>query len=191
MNRFLVILILIFSGGCSIVGEKNVLVVQNSEWETRKLFSKVTYQFQCNKLWIDLEEIVFERKISSYGPIVPIIPSGKSNDNSENNLELRFKIVGKVDSNSYDEQDFLVNLKQEKGKIIPFLTRSFYKLNEESFEKKHWIQYQLSYIFPNKLRDIKELYIEIDFPFEKCKPAPIHLKRESVSNNDFILGPGI
>ena len=191
MNQHLVLLILLSLGGCSIVGEKDALVVTSSDWKTKKLYSKVTYHFQCDDLWIKLDEIVFESKTSSYGPILPIIPSGRHIDKTNDNLELRFRFVGKSGTKNHVEEDFTLTVKPNNEELGPAVNTSLYRIAEKPFEGAFWIQYRLSYTFSTKLRDINNLSIELVLPFDRCKPPILHLEKETVNDSEFILAPGI
>ena len=190
MKQLGILLVVLSLSGCAIVGEKDALVVQGSDWTTQTLFSNVSYHFQCDEMWVELDEIVFESKTSSYGPILPLIPSDRHIDKTKDNLELKFQIVGKSQTRNHGKGDFALTLEQGDSELDPPIKIELNKIAEKPFEGAFWVQYQLSYLFETKLEALSALSIDLRLPFSQCTPSILHLQKESVSDNEFILAPG-
>jgi hypothetical protein len=189
-DTLVLVLIFILLSGCSIVGNKEVLLATNSQWSSHRQFSQVSYEYQCERLWVSLDEVVLVKKVHSYGLLLPIIPSGQMTDKTEENLQLNFKIVSEMSSNQIEENDIQLTVKQENNELHQLPQRFLYKTNEKPIDDGFLVEYRLNYHFPIKLKDVNELSIDLVLPSTQCNPIILNLKRQIINDNEFILAPG-
>lgn len=195
MNRYIVIIFIsvlsIFSG-CSVVGSRDVFVpIDGSEWEKRKLSSRVSYRYECKEFSIYLDEVLVVEKTHAFGPILPVIPSGKVDDQSEDVLFITITMFGYVPNRIYDKDDFNITVSSLDQKLH-LQSDSLHKTKEEFSNEKDslWVQYQLYNWYAEKRGEFKELSVLLNTPFPQCNPSTLHLKRSKRGDFEFIWSPG-
>ncbi len=190
MARMLTIIITLSLTCCVIIGSKEVLTIEDgSPWLKRTLMSRVSYFYECNENSFSFDEIKITSRTSAYGPILPIIPSGRETDNSTDELKLRLEIVGEVSKKYYIEDDFKLIVNANGKKIVPRQV-IFSKLTEFEYNNDLWVQYEITYSYKVRLGELNSLTIGIKSTFDKCNIPPINLTRQKLNDNKLIFSPG-
>lgn len=154
MNRFVGFILVTFITGCSVVSEQEVLIVESSNWQTTELFSKKSYLFECPNIRLLFDDIVLSNQITAYRPLLPIIPSDKKMDNSDQALKLTLTVIGKVKPVSVTESDFNLIVKAANDELLTDFEQHFNVISDQPFEDGKWIQYQLVYQYAKNLQTL-------------------------------------
>lgn len=188
-----VILLLILSiTSCTIIGSKDAFYVsEDSAWKHLQIFSEERYRFECGHYWVELDEVLISSETFAFGPIIPFIPSSKKNDRQNESLHLNFRFGGQVDSIDFGKEHFLVKL-FSLGEEIQAVSSEFNNLMESRLPESHKISFQYLYNvkFQEKKGDLKQLSVQLYWPFDHCQPPMLNLERKEMSDNKFIVGPG-
>ena len=194
MNRSAnAILILLLLAGCAAIGSKEALkIVGNTPWKTVKTGQGDYYTYSCGSVSVSVDEVVFKSRIDSYGPLLPIIPSGNERNHENEKLKLQVRITGYSDLKLYTEKDFIIKV-VSGGQELILSDQSIIKISDRYIEEKgrQWIQYVVTYNYDDSLFDIKEINVHFKYPFTDCSMPELILVRENVSDNEFIVAPGI
>jgi hypothetical protein len=180
---------------CAIVGTKEVLSVEESSpWKTIRTGHGAYHAFRCGEMpfvSITMNEIVFRTKLQSYGPVVPIIPSGKESNYEDSNLIIKIEIVGYTDVINYKKDDLLVHALVNNKELL-LADRSLRKITQRVDEKTHlqWVQYDMSYTYSHKLASIDNLKLLFEYPFSNCAIPELSLMRRTIQDNEFVIAPG-
>lgn len=188
----LTLLVLILTG-CAVAGSKEALKISdNSTWKTIETGHGDYHHFSCEKLSISFDEIVFKTKTLSYGLVVPVIPSGKERNFENNNLKLRIEIIGSTDVISYIKEDFELHV-TKKDRVLSLSDQNLIKVNEKYTPEagSQWVQYIVDYEYSYVLRNISNLKVKFKYPFSSCSIPDLNLTREKMSDNEFIVAPGV
>ncbi len=192
MIRFILGIFALLLSGCAVIGSKEVLVINDdSSWQPVQNASQSSYQLKCEKVSLKINEVVFNTKTEAFGPIIPVIPSGNGQYNSQQNLVLSLLILGEIKSHNYNESDFLLSVLSSDSPIKP-VSAALNKRSAKPFKTPNdlWVNYQLIFHFEQKLATINTLSLDLKLPFEGCKVPTLHLHRAKISNNEFILSMG-
>jgi hypothetical protein len=177
---------------CTVVGSKEALVLVDSpDWKLRKTGWGDSYYYSCDDIYLQVNEIVFTTETAAYGPVIPIIPSGKNHDYNRNNLSIEIEVVGKTVQQAYSKEDFGIDASTE-GRELNLLGRSLDRISDRPMEdsETYWIQYRLKYSYDIRLQDLAELSLEFRFPFADCYIPHLVLRRSNMSDNEIIIAPG-
>ncbi len=190
-KAIILIVFLVSMSGCVVMGSRDALILNtDSKWSQRQLFGNRTYWWRCEKMSMDIDEIVFKSETTAYGPLLPIIPSGKINDYSNKTLEIRLQILGEVPLSATQRTKFPLQIFM-RGKALEPESITLEKISENPRNNDiSWVQYQIAYSFEELLSDISSLTIRLPIAFGQCQPDTLVLERQEVSDNALILAPG-
>ena len=138
-----------------------------------------------------MSEIISRTEVKSYGPIVPIIPSGKVRDSGNNNLTIQIEVTGKIrEAERLSPLYSIELLGVESG--IKLLESKQSKITEKPYEVigSLWVQYSLKYSYDITLAELDRLAIKFNFPFKDCEIPSISFTKRHLSDNEFIIAPG-
>lgn len=178
---------------CTVIGSKDAFFVsKNSSWKNVENLSKDSYRFECEGLRIDIDEVIISATTYSFGPLIPFIPSGKHHDKQNHNLALKIHFSGKVDAIDFEKNLFSVKL-FSADEALQIASSDFIRSIENSLpdSQQTWFQYVLMVQYQEKQGDFNQLSLELFWPFNNCEPPALHLERKEVSDNEFILTPGV
>ena len=188
--RITALIALFCLSSCTVIGSKETFVIKDSSaWRAVSQGSQVSYSYKCDKLSINIEEILVKSTMLAYGPIVPVIPSGKITDKTEQLFELEIRVVGEVNEALTNGDNLGVQVIGTSKEFYP-TTHDFSKVSEQPYSSNLWIQYHFKYGFPHKLEELNNLIIRLQLPFADCNPPELLLERKDISNNEIIVAPG-
>jgi hypothetical protein len=194
MNRErIAILLLLLLTGCASIGSKEALkVVGNATWKTVKTGQGDYYTYSCGSVFVRVDEVVFKSRIDSYGPLLPIIPSGSEKNHETERLKLQAEITGYADLKTYAVKDFIINVVSGDRKLR-LSDQNIVKIIDRYIKDKgkQWIQYVVIYKYDDSLSNINELNVQFKYPFTNCAMPELRLVREQMRDNEFIVAPGI
>ena len=179
--------------GCAALGSKEALkATDKTHWKTVKTGQGDYYRYSCGTVVVSVDEVVFKSRIDSYGPLLPIIPSGNESNYENERLKLIVEITGFTDIRKYSKKDLIVSV-DSGGRELTLGGQSISKISERYIKDKdrQWIQYVVSYKYDEKLLNINNLTIRFIYPFSDCSIPELSLVREKMRDNEFIIAPGV
>ncbi len=192
-RRTSTILILLLMSGCAVLGSKEALKISNeTHWKTVKTGQGGYYRYSCGTVVVSIDEVVFKSRIKSYGPLLPIIPSGSEKNHENEKLKLIVEIIGYSDLKAYTESDFNIDV-DSSDRDLHLSDQSLIKISDSYIKEKgrQWIQYIVSYKYDDRLSNINELKVRFKYPFNDCSMPELSLVREQMKDNELIISPGI
>ena len=196
MYRFIVALSITTLASCAIIGTKEVLTVEDSSaWKTIKTGHGAYHSYRCGEMpfvSFAMNEIVFKANHQSYGPVIPVIPSGKERNYEDTNLSIKIEIVGFTDVVNYKKEDLSIHVFMNNKELL-LVDRNLSKITQKFDEKTHsqWVQYDITYAYSHKLQGIEKLNVKFDYPFSNCAIPELSLVRKKIQDNEFVIAPGV
>jgi len=193
IKRLLMSVLICSLTSCAILGSKEALKLENnSGWETISTGHGDYQSYRCDEVSITVNEVVFNSRFHSFGPIIPIIPSGVESEFEDNYLELNIQIIDFVEHSEYGKEKFIFHAFEEKQELslreIKFREVTSKNINKSS---RQWFQYNIKYLFEKKLKDIDSLTVKFNYPFQGCDIPELKMIRVKMQDNEFIIAPGV
>ncbi len=191
-NFSISVLFVLLVSGCAATGSKESYAINSDgKWQFQKAGRGNTYYYSCDKLRMDIRELIVKSEISAAGPLIPIVPIGKKRNFEGRPLYIQTEFVGFVENQKYGKDDFIINV-TASGRKVSLVSRDLAKVNEELTSEPIplWVQYQTTAVYDINLGQSKELVLEFEFPFSSCKFPSLNLSLKEGSNNEFIIAPG-
>jgi hypothetical protein len=184
---------LILIVGCASIGSKVALVIDaGSQWEIKHAGSGDSYKFTCEKIHIEVNEIVLTEQTSAYGPIIPFIPSTYHHSYENFNLFLNMKITVWPKSGVTNADGSLVMATSSK-QTIPLIDSRISKVSEstDNETKELRAQYFMTFTYDKKLSELNNLELQFQLPMSQCPIPNLSLSKKKISDNEFTISPGV
>ncbi len=190
--RMIIPFLLLNLTSCAILGSKESLVaVDDSAWQTIDTRKGAYYTYKCDGISVSIREIIYNKKTHSFGPLLPIIPSGVEHDFKNKDLTIQTEVVGYVKTKVYKKEDFALSVFENKNELL--LTEhklNFIREKKADTVNTLWGQYANTYTFNKTLKNINSIAINVSLPFQSCIFPQLKLNRKKLSDNEFIIAPG-
>ena len=197
MNRGMVTLFILLLSGCTTFGNKTELVMANShDWIEVSRMNEHYYSYECSKFLAILYPIMIYNKTYSAGPIIPIIPVGKTLDERKSSFNLKIGLAGTpTEFKSFLESGeivVLINAKvQPKDTIKIDLTENPKRPKDIYFNGKNYPDYQeFKLTFPMIGGDINSLKLTFKKIIPECEIPTFEYAKNTGLWHEFILSPG-
>lgn len=194
MRHILPLALTLFSiVGCATIGSKVALVIDaGSQWEIQHAGRGDSYKFTCDKIHIEVSEIVLTQQTSAFGAILPVIPSSNSLSYENDNLVVTVEITGwpKPGVNNTDGSSVAATSSKQ---TIPLIDSRIQKISEVTDKKtmELWAQYFMTFTYDKKIGELSNLELQFQLPMSQCSIPNLSLSRKKISDNEFIISPGV
>lgn len=194
MRHVLTLALTLFSiAGCATIGSKVALVIDSgSQWEIQHAGRGDSYKFTCEKIHIEVSEIVLAQHSSAFGPILPVIPSSNNRSYENDNLVLNVEITGWPKSGVTNTDGSLIMATSSKL-TIPLINSRISKISAvtDKETKELWVQYFMKFTYDKKLGELNNLELQFQLPMSQCTIPNLSLSRKKIIDNQFTISPGV